>query len=310
MNKLGIAILATITVIVLIIGIIYKIQTLEPMIDDAKNKEEFNAKIKSYTNNIEKTLSNKNDPLLQNISGISTNFEGPKISIEFISHHGKIWDTEEEPYYIVNSSYIDFDPDWESYGLPNLRVEVEQPKFVSIVENGVLDKNIEKIKKLLPTISDITPIKSYLKTYKTSDGAYKKERFDLYLTEFSATVGIKPLRTDSVLPLRSEDKKKKVYPRYWYQDKLLAGKNALISLDDFDDYEEYKNQRYSRVHIAFKITPNNSAWYVQSKEGKQKEADVAIGAIIPKSITSNIINLSKDGKKNTTLPILTRDRQV
>lgn len=299
MNKIGLVILSNIAVIVLLLGVMFKAQSTPPPVQDTTaDAEKFNQEIASYTAGIEKTLGSDNDPVIHNMSGTSSNFEGPRLSIEFISHHGKVWDREVEPYYIANSSYVDFDPDWESYGLPNLRVEVEQPKFVSLVENGVLDKNLEDVKKLLPTISDISPVRSYTKTYKSSDGKYRKEKFDLYLTEFSVTVGIKPMRADSVIPLSSAEKKKKLYPRSWYQDKLLAGDGELISINDFRNEEEYKNQRYSRVHIAFKVEPNNTAWYVSGDGKEQVTAEVAVGSIIPKSITSNITSKSNDkGKK-------------
>jgi hypothetical protein len=88
-----------------------------------------------------------------------------------------------------------------------------------------------------------------------------------------------------------------LYPRSWYQDKLLAGDGELISINDFRDEEEYKNQRYSRVHIAFKVEPNNSAWYVSGDGKEQVSAEVAVGSIIPKSITSNITSKSKDDDK-------------
>lgn len=298
MNKIGLLVLSNIAVVVLLVGVMFKAQSTQPVVtDEAKMVEDFNNRIEAYTDEMENTLGGETDPVIHNMSGTASNFEGPRLSIAFISHHGREWSREDEPYYIANSSYVDFDPDWESYGLPNLRVEVEQPKFVSLVENGVLDKNIDDVKKLLPAVSDISPVKSYTKTYRTSDGKYEKEKFDLYLTEFSVTVGVKPLRADSVLPLSNDEKKKNLYPRSWYQDKLLSGDGSMISLNDLRNKEEYKNQRYSRIHIAFKVEPNNTAWYVSGEGREQVAAQVAVGSIIPKSISSNIQGQARDGDK-------------
>lgn len=289
MNKLGISSIAILVMLVLAYGFYGNIKKIKPTVEDVQEKTDaHNRSVEQYTKKLQEVLDNDKDSKIKNSSGSVSNFEGPQLSIQYISHHGQVWDKEKQPNFTLNSSTAIFDPDHQDYGLPDFRIELSQPKFVSPVESGVLAKNIDAVKKFLPGISEISPIKSYTKTYVNSDNEYKKVKFDLYLTEFEITVGIKPLRKKPLIAITSAQKKERKFPREWYQDNVLTSSSNLVSLDDLRHIEEYKNQRYSRIFAVFKIQPNPAAWYIDSSDGKQVNAEVAIGSIVSKHIESNM----------------------
>ena len=220
-------------------------------------------------------------------SVFSSNFEGPKISIEYLSHRGKIWDEEQLPKFSFTPQSINFDPDWASYGLPNLHIEVAQPQFVNAVNSeNTHSKYFEKVKNQLGILSETGPVKSYSKTYKNEEGKLVKEYFDLYLTKFNITIGVKPIREAPMIKPTSEERHQKSYPKHWYQD-IEFSKGKLVSLDDLRQRaKEGKNHRYAQVECVFKIDPNQLVNYTGNPQ-KQTRADVAIGEIITQQIKTN-----------------------
>ncbi len=219
-------------------------------------------------------------------NSFSSNFEGPKISIAYLSHRNSIWDKEQLPKFSFTPQSINFDPDWASYGLPNLHVEVTQPEFVSAVtQKNESDIYFKKIKHGLGVLSETGAVKSYSKIYKNEEGTLVKEQFNLYLTQFHITIGVKPMREAPIIKPTSEEKAAKRYPKYWYQDiEFAAGK--LASINDLRyRAKEDKNHRYAQLHCVFKIDPNQLVHYTHSEN--QMNAEVAIGEIITQQIKTN-----------------------
>ena len=283
MNKLGLATLACIFSIVLMFGIVNKAQHKQQVVMKIEDAKKLHAEqVTKALDSVKEFEKQKQSITMTNKDGVISNFEGPIVAFEYLSHHGKIYDIEipeQREHFRKDTNGAWFDPDHPNFGLPDLKIIVDKPRFKSPEFIPTTSAFYDQISALLPKNDKLGPYKHYEKIYISEDGHHKVDKFDLYLTEFNLTLDIRTLRGESVKSkLDKIDKTAKKYPRHWYTNTKTDDK--LYSLDDIDFQEEWDDSRYADLDIVFKVSPNYAPWYISDKTGTQKNAEVAVGAII------------------------------
>lgn len=284
MIKLGAAVLSVLMLTAVLAGVVANAQKEPEIVFDLAeasriHKDDFDKVLQERRHFEQKASSVK----VTNNDGIISNFEGPIVSFEYLNFHGRVYDTENHEnreFFRKNATSVWFDPDHPDFGLPDLRIVIDKPRFKRpeyISENS---KFYDKIVDLLPVSNQQTPYKHYEKSYATEDHVQRIENFDLYLTEFNLTLDIETLREEKIsrYDLSEKVRKLKKYPAYWYNNTTFD--EHLVSLDDINYRHEYEDSRYGDLDIVFKVTPNQAPWYVSSADGEQVNAEVAVGALI------------------------------
>lgn len=123
------------------------------------------------------------------------NFEGPQLFIEGMEFGDEFVDVQKHHGILDYSvTSLNFDPDHDKLGLPNLDVRVS-PVRIYQPETGALKEVFDKIKSILPGKSGgdkPEPYAVYTKDVELGNGTIRKMAMQLWLTEFKVTVGVKP----------------------------------------------------------------------------------------------------------------------
>ena len=241
-------------------------------------------------------------------------YQGPNVeihAIEFMSEDAikqgefkKSFTSVDQRYLNRNAEFsqylLNFDPDHNGYGLPNLKVAVspvhlgeansdKADKSTSTFEMQPFGESFSEIKNYIGDIFKKNPI---LKTGPIKNMIWKGEGCDknlseevsLFITRFRVAVTANPsAKEDFDLDIFSPEEKEKItFPRYWYT-KLDANASGKLTLDELINHFSNENEyTYGHISVIFKINANSLAedfFTINSDKFKSKGVDFAIGGL-------------------------------
>jgi hypothetical protein len=205
------------------------------------------------------------------------NFEGPEVQFAQVSFYDKDLNSTQQPHLFFSPNSINYDPDDQDYGLPNIIGNIGP---VSLYEPKE-DKELSDFLFKTQGSREPKPYKEYQKRIVPTDNGKPAKilKMQLWLTEFSVDFSIRPERKPSG-------------PRPGGLD------------------EEWTNNRYGNLHFFLRIIPNNAPWYFKTPEMKNEKAEMAVAAVYCNSLTvvrePEQMRISPNIHKGMALPLYPR----